>query len=581
MNTLKGWSSSLLLGAALVNGCAPLAEDMDIDTQEIVGGTTAATGEFPFATHLRIGSSVCGGSLVSPTLVLTAAHCVAGQAPSAITATIGRTRLSNTATGEVRGVSEVIVHPNYNASTRDYDVAFVRLSAPSTRAVVQVASPSGPSERALWQAGANVTAIGWGRLSEGGSLSDNLMKVDLPVLSDTVASASAVHGTRFHPDTMLAAGPLAGGRDACEGDRGGPLLARGASGLRVVGVTSWGVGCARSNKPGVYTRVAAQKIHRWVKSVLHETPLVGDVNGDLRADIVTCTHGAASDVIVALSDGTNFGTASRWHDWFAQNGVIPALGDFNGDGRDDLWAVNPDSVWVATARAVGSGGGDFMGPGYSRIGIARPSDIPRVGDVDGNGRADLVLFTADANADVYVALATPTGLDAPRPWHGDFAREGHTPILADVDGDGKKDIVSFDQGVDGATTVRVALSNGMRFGTSVTVGHTYFGIATETPGAGFFNRDTSRRYEDIVTFLRNGTGDVYVGLSNGATFSTGAPWRSGFGTPTSALLTGDVNGDGLTDILKFTQDSAADVFVSRSSGATFLAPYRAHDYFAP
>ena len=98
----------------------------------------------------------------------------------------------------------------------------------------------------------------------------------------------------------------------------------------------------------------------------------------------------------------------------------------------------------------------------------------------------------------------------------------------------------------------------------------------EVPAIGRFNSDGRA---DIATFARNGA--VYVGASNGANAFGSALWHSWFGDANDTLLTGDVNGDGRDDLVAFTQDQAADVWVALSSGSGFGTVYKAHEFFAP
>jgi hypothetical protein len=312
-------------GPAASTGGQDLAAALEPTT--IVGGQPADEGEYPFMVSLAITGPVfsvsCGGTLVSPNHVLTAAHCISGTSrpgaislPGDITATIGRTNLANTGTGEVRSVSQVIRHPRYNldAGDLDNDLAVLTLTTPSTRLPIELTAPHAGSDRATWLPGANATTIGWGRTCEGCSGTNILQEVVVPILSDSYAAQATVYGARFNPAVHVAAGYAAGGKDSCNGDSGGPLLTWTTAGWQQSGVVSWGDGCARANKPGIYTRIGSQRLHRWLRSVIHETPAVGDVNGDGRDDLITFTHGDSGagplDVYVALSNGSSFGAGA-------------------------------------------------------------------------------------------------------------------------------------------------------------------------------------------------------------------------------------------------------------------------------
>lgn len=558
-----------------------------LDPQTIVGGQPADEGEYPFMVALSIVGPTrgagCGGSLISPNHVLTAAHCVtdtsrpgAVSLPGDITATIGRTNLNNAATGEVRDVSQVIRHPRYGLDPGAYsnDLAVLTLSSPSTRQPVELVAPHSGSDRANWLPGANGTVIGWGALCEGCAGTSWLQELVVPVQADSVGSQPDVYGGSFNPKVHVLVGPLTAGKDSCQGDSGGPMLAWTATGWQQFGVVSWGEGCARANKPGVYTRIAAQGIHRWLRTVIHETPAVGDVNGDGRDDIITFTHGDSGagplDVYVALSNGSTFGAGALWADWWAHRGHAPTVGDFNGDGRDDIWAFTESQVYVGLSRGYDFNGGVIS----TAVGTASNDEIGRAADVNGDGRDDAVLFTTDASGDVHVMLSTGTGFGPRTKWHDYFALDGETPMLADVNGDGRADLVDFTQGMWGSQAV-VALSTGAGF-TGFTVWNTWFAPAGEVPAVGYFNADGRA---DILTFARNGS--VYAGLSNGASAFSSALWHTWFGDANDTLLTGDVNGDGRDDILAFTQDQAADVWVALSSGAGFGGTYFAHNFFAP
>lgn len=234
---------------------------LSVPSSAIVGGQAADEGEYPWlgylqADYLLLGSS-CGGTLVAPEWFVTAAHCVEGLLPlgnevaNVLLQQVYVSLGSNTAgAGETIEVSEIHIHPEYDG---DHDVAVLRLARPSSQQVLPYAHPG---DESLYAPGALLTVAGWGATSEGGSTSSRLLEVDLPAISD--ADCQAHYGSQVAPAYELCAGYPEGGKDSCQGDSGGPLMATGADGKRVlVGIVSWGEGCARPGVPGVYAEAAA------------------------------------------------------------------------------------------------------------------------------------------------------------------------------------------------------------------------------------------------------------------------------------------------------------------------------------
>ena len=126
---------------------------------------------------------------------------------------------------------------------------------------------AGAGERRVWAPHRNTTVVGWGLESEGGDASDILREVLIPVIPDDTCDALGGFYDRFDRTTMVCGGYLAGGRDACNGDSGGAMMApvRGG-GWRLAGVVSTGEGCARPNAPGIYSRIADTALATWIRN---------------------------------------------------------------------------------------------------------------------------------------------------------------------------------------------------------------------------------------------------------------------------------------------------------------------------
>lgn len=222
-------------------------------TPMIIGGEETTIEENPFAVALTTpdGFQFCGGTIVAPTKVLTAAHCTDGQSPSDIVVVAGRTSLS-AGGGTAAGVTDIWIHPDWDSSALTSDASVLTLDTSLSETPLELASSS---DSDLYAAGANSTVLGWGT-TESGQTSDTLRKVDVPVTADDTCSAS--YPNDYDAATMVCAGLDEGGKDSCQGDSGGPLVGVTADGTRkLIGIVSWGQGCAEAGFYGVYGRVAA------------------------------------------------------------------------------------------------------------------------------------------------------------------------------------------------------------------------------------------------------------------------------------------------------------------------------------
>nr|ABZ04009.1 serine protease 1 [Costelytra zealandica] len=214
----------------------------------IVGGEDIDITDAPYQISLLFfGSHLCGGSIIAEQWVITAAHCTEGAGASAYGVRSGSS-IRNSG-GTVSAISALYQNPSFDWDSLDNDISVLQLSAPltlsSTAAIIAL-----PSLNQEIPVGVDSFVTGWGALYEGGPAPFQLQGVTVPTVS--LAACRAVYGAAV-TDRMMCAGLPEGGRDACQGDSGGPLVIESV----LIGLTSWGAGCARPGYPGVYASVPA------------------------------------------------------------------------------------------------------------------------------------------------------------------------------------------------------------------------------------------------------------------------------------------------------------------------------------
>lgn len=256
----------------------------------IIGGQPVPDGKYPFQAALLaepfgdndFERQYCGGSLISPFHVLTAAHCVdfigTELALADLRVVVGRTVLTSTQ-GERRAVDEIAIHPQWNPDTFSFDAAVITLAAPVTtvRPVLLVT----PGTDALERPGSRATVTGWGNTiaqpagpgGGGTSYPDRMEEAKVPIVSRPECRTAYAAADLTINATMLCAGLT--NRDTCQGDSGGPLFfkATGSADFIQVGITSWGIGCGATGFPGVYTRLGNRRIGNFVLEATGGVPV--------------------------------------------------------------------------------------------------------------------------------------------------------------------------------------------------------------------------------------------------------------------------------------------------------------------
>ncbi|XP_072024562.1 uncharacterized protein [Amphiura filiformis] len=259
---------------------------------KIVGGRISEHGQSPWMAMLwsnALRKPVCGGVLLNQRWIVTAGHCFSDPMVLNSSDTDSfEVRLGEHSTTEddgtevIVGLKTVIINPNFDKNNYDSDIALLNLRKPVTYTdyISPLCLPNKIQSQTLVRAGKKGFVTGWGDIVENGDYSRELKRVRLSIVDQQ--SCVDAHARYEITDNMFCA--EANGRDACKGDSGGPFAVKDGSQWYLVGLVSWGIGCARLQVPGVYTRV--QRYRQWIDDVIDDEM---DICEDLREDLVLKT----------------------------------------------------------------------------------------------------------------------------------------------------------------------------------------------------------------------------------------------------------------------------------------------------
>ena len=237
--------------------------NLPLERRRLAGGHRAPKGAQPWTASIRVQGStqtfhLCGGVLLSRYHVLTAAHCMEGYPTSSYRVRVGDWNMEvEDFQEQTLEVDTVFFHEEYNVGVYlNNDIALLKLKDEVEFGTLVVPACL-PHKNVVYDTHLNCTVSGWGHMSlKDPGYTTFLQSAQIPYLQTEQCLKPNVYGTRKLSSGMFCAGYLEGGVDTCQGDSGGGLICEVRGRQAILGLTSWGIGCGRPNKPGVYTKVA-------------------------------------------------------------------------------------------------------------------------------------------------------------------------------------------------------------------------------------------------------------------------------------------------------------------------------------
>ncbi|XP_067325052.1 hepatocyte growth factor activator isoform X1 [Anolis sagrei] len=247
--------------AVVRNSCGKRHKKRSFLRPRIIGGSSALPGSHPWLAAIYIGQEFCAGSLIRSCWVLTAAHCFASSPlKSTIRVVLGQHFLNKTTdVTQEFDVEKYILFPDYTVyKPTENDIALIKLKKSKQRCSVKsqfVQQICLPEKGMSFPDNYKCQIAGWGHLHQNSSnYSHVLQETSVPIIPDYKCQNYEVYGADIS-ENMFCAGFLDGRSDACQGDSGGPLACAKDGISYLYGVISWGDGCGKVGKPGVYTKV--------------------------------------------------------------------------------------------------------------------------------------------------------------------------------------------------------------------------------------------------------------------------------------------------------------------------------------
>ncbi|MGR8008274.1 trypsin-like serine protease [Streptomyces hypolithicus] len=405
---------------------------------KIIGGVSTTIASAPWMAQLFLddgdNSFFCGGAVIAPTKILTAAHCVKGADwKNRGVVVTGTEKLADTPGhgGTLTGVHRQWNHPSYSDFTLDNDIAVLTLAEPVKAKPINITKSD---DITSYKPGTQATVYGWGRTSSTSyDLSPTLRKATLPINSDTTCRNWQLGG-EFVKGHMVCAGEPANGqqdtKSACNGDSGGPLVVGG----RIVGVVSWGIeDCVERGAYSVYAKVSS-----YAGSVV---PRVDDTNltGDHRSDVFA-RKSSGGTLYQYTSKGTSFAAREAWGDFGGANVILQT--DLNRDGYEDIVirTTGGDVWWLHWVPSTETWAENRIASGWSS---RRQIVVP--GDVTGDALPDLL--SVDSGGTLWIYPGKGNGTFSTRVKVGTgWSQFNSVRGNGDFTGDGKADLITRKSG---------------------------------------------------------------------------------------------------------------------------------------